>query len=803
MKRIIYMLVAMATAQLANAQAILPTSFNFDDATPTGWSESLNSGNTRYAAGFVGQACRLDGTTDYVLVEFSEEPGPITYYIKGQNTGGNWMGTFTVEESTNGADFTPLHTFVDADMITSSFTEVTDQAQSSTRFIRFYFTNKVSGHNVALDEVELIQPTVSPEQEINVTINNMNVPNGFTASIGNSASTEIVIQNLGTANTLNIADIVLSGADAAQFSLGTWTADVMANSEGGVMLDFTPAGDGSRFCTITITSNDANEAEYVINIYAIAGTLATEPTASPTDLWFPALNEWNYHVNFDAASPAAEKYLVLRKKGGAVTEMPIDGNTYLKGVWIGNAQVVHVGPAGEFDARYIDVSTTYHFAVFSMNGPAGFENYKTDAPLTGSVTTDDPEIGTTWATVDVDNANFINQLNAAMNPPDYFQTYYSNYTSTLINEFYVRDTVIGGLSQNFVECQYSGLDYVYPAGFQWWNGSGDDILSREHTFPQSWMPTYLDSDFEDSFEYSDLHNLIPVQQEACNAIRSNYPYGDVVTPSYTYLDTKFGDNANGQDCYEPRDEIKGDAARGMMYHSVKNNVFGSADFSFPEQIGFLVPYGQLEYVVKKWHFEDPATNYERAKNEYIYDEQHNRNAFVDNPEYPCYIRFSNLTKWTPLFTVSGNVLTCIDPALSYQWYKNGEEIDGAAANTYTITESANYSVEVQQFIQCPVMTSASTSVTYVGVDEGENVQFSFGVYPNPSQGSVTIGANTNASMMGVIRIYDCTGKVIYNTMHSLLPGNNCIAVEQTLSAGIYVVELQTEGGLLTEKIVVE
>jgi len=87
------------------SQAILPASWNFDVAAPTGWSESLGASNTRYANGLSGQACRLDATADFVLLQFAEEPGSLTYNLKGQNSGGAWQGTFTIEESADG-----LHT---------------------------------------------------------------------------------------------------------------------------------------------------------------------------------------------------------------------------------------------------------------------------------------------------------------------------------------------------------------------------------------------------------------------------------------------------------------------------------------------------------------------------------------------------------------------------------------------------------------------------------------------------------------------------------------------------------------------
>jgi hypothetical protein len=331
---------------------------------------------------------------------------------------------------------------------------------------------------------------------------------------------------------------------------------------------------------------------------------------------------------------------------------------------------------------------------------------------------------------------------------------------------------------------------------------GGPELSREHTFPQSWMPTYLDAGFDDSYEVSDMHNLMPVQQEACNVIRSNYPYGEVVTPSYTYLGTQFGDNADGQDCYEPRDEIKGDAARNMMYHAVKNNT-DAKDFSFPESISFLVPYGQQEYVVKQWHFNDLPTNYERARNEFVFSEQHNRNPFVDSVEYPCYIRFSNLTKFEPIFTVNNNVLTCVDPGLNYQWMKDGVEINGATNSTYSIQETGNYSVSMQQFTQCPVISGSASSVTYVDIAELNNLQIGFNVYPNPSSGDVTLNITSNIGASAEVKILDATGKVVYISNEVLRSGKNTIPVSQSLSAGIYMVELYSQGGMLTSKLIIE
>jgi endonuclease I len=108
------------------------------------------------------------------------------------------------------------------------------------------------------------------------------------------------------------------------------------------------------------------------------------------------------------------------------------------------------------------------------------------------------------------------------------------------------------------------------------------------------MPTYFDGNFDQSEEVSDLHNLTPVFQNEVNAVRSNYPYGEVTNPTSTYQDCMLGTNSIGQTVYEMRDSFKGNAARAIMYHAVKNNT-ATDDFSLPEQISLVIQYGQNEY----------------------------------------------------------------------------------------------------------------------------------------------------------------------------------------------------------------
>lgn len=807
MRLIRFALLSAAFAVLslgAFAQAVLPAYWGFDTATPAGWVESLGTGNTRYTNGFVNSACRLDQTGEFVVVNFVEEPGVVTYTMKGQNSGGSWLGGFAVQESADGNNWTDLRTFSDGTLPSAAFTTYNDTPQPTTRYIRWFYTNKVSGHNTALDEITVALPIAGTEQEINVTVNGNNVPSTTSVFIGNAAATDFVIENLGNASELLVANVSISGDNADQFSIDAFPATVAPESAETFVVNFNPVGLGTRSCVITIDNNDDSENPYVINVTAISGDIASEPTAQSGALTFSNISSWDFNVAFTAGTSDAESFIVLRKKGSAVTEMPMDNETYVRGEWIGGAQVVYVGQAGSFNARNIEASTSYHFAVFAFSGPSGFENYLTDNPTQASVSALNPNIANYYSGLNHNDADFVNQLTGKLNPSNYFQIFYSNYISTLINEFYVMDTVTAaGVSANAVMCQYSGDHQIYEAGFQFWTGSGSAIISREHSFPQSWMPGYLLPGFDDTEAVSDLHNLFPVNQEECNAVRSNYPYGEVINPSDVYGPCLLGTNSFNQTVYEPRDEFKGDAARAMMYHAVKNNIPGTADFSFPEQINNItIPYGQQDYVIKQWHFQDLPDNYEIARNEYIQTKQNNRNGFIDSLEFPCYIRFGNLTKFAPQVVNTFGTLNCIDQGISYQWFLNGEEVEGATSASYVPTATGAYTVQIQQFEQCPVFESAAADVV-VSVNENAMSAWTVTSFPNPSRGNFRLSIDAPAAETVEVIMYNATGARVLANRHALSAGRNSIDMFNNLESGVYYVDIIATAGKLTQTVIVE
>jgi len=84
-------------------------------------------------------------------------------------------------------------------------------------------------------------------------------------NVGTSKTKTLTISNVGTA-ALTITNITISGS---QFSRGTYPGTIAAGSSANVNVTFSPTSTGAKSATLTITSNDPDEA--TVNV-ALSGT---------------------------------------------------------------------------------------------------------------------------------------------------------------------------------------------------------------------------------------------------------------------------------------------------------------------------------------------------------------------------------------------------------------------------------------------------------------------------------------------------------------------------------------------------
>lgn len=155
-----------------------------------------------------------------------------------------------------------------------------------------------------------------------------------------------------------------------------------------------------------------------------------------------------------------------------------------------------------------------------------------------------------------------------------------------------------------------------------------DCYNREHTFASSW--------FNDATPmYSDLFHIYPTDGYVNNR-RSNYPFGDVSSASWTSDNgSKLGTCADAgytNTVFEPIDSLKGDIARSFFYMAVR---YYTEDAGWPGSDmvngSQLMPWAVT--VMLQWDSLDPVSMKEHNRNDAVYAIQHNRNPFIDHPEW--------------------------------------------------------------------------------------------------------------------------------------------------------------------------
>ena len=183
-----------------------------------------------------------------------------------------------------------------------------------------------------------------------------------------------------------------------------------------------------------------------------------------------------------------------------------------------------------------------------------------------------------------------------------------------------------------------------------------DCYNREHSIPKSWYGGTT------SGPGCDIFHLVPTDGKV-NGIRSNYAFGEVSSADYNKHGNKKGSaksitiiggntiagntgatiSCSGT-VFEPRDEYKGDFARGYMGALLRwagEKAFTSGEGSKTFTTNFSTgSFGLTKYgvaLLMKWHRQDPISQKEIDRNNGIQQTQGNRNPFIDYPYLAEYI----------------------------------------------------------------------------------------------------------------------------------------------------------------------
>ena len=140
----------------------------------------------------------------WAIVQFDSEPGEFSFLLK-QN--GSSVGTFTVYESENGEDYTPIWSGGDLGGNAKSAT-IEPTLSATARYVKFEYTTKPSGTNYGLGSISIAKPDLRQEAGIAwsaetttitiggaFTVPTLSNPNGLTGITFTSDNTELATVN--------------------------------------------------------------------------------------------------------------------------------------------------------------------------------------------------------------------------------------------------------------------------------------------------------------------------------------------------------------------------------------------------------------------------------------------------------------------------------------------------------------------------------------------------------------------------------------------------------------------------------
>lgn len=407
--------------------------------------------------------------------------------------------------------------------------------------------------------------------------------------------------------------------------------------------------------------------------------------------------------------------------------------------------------------------------------------------------------------------------------PQPYDNLYSQYET-----YDIKPRETGNGSANVIWDIYSDIPdakdaYNYnPANNRCGNyNSEGDCYNREHTVPQSWFD-------HEEIPALDYNQVFPTDGFVNNR-RSNYLYGEVSASTWTSTNgSKLGESAiagiSGT-VFEPIDTYKGDVARAFFYFvtryqdkikSWSNNTTAFSNDTFPSVNIFY-----LQMMIQ-WNNEDPISEKEISRNNGTYLYQHNRNPYIDHPEYVNAVWNSGCAGLGTLpanliyFTgrLNGNTVTLNWQSaneINLYHYEIEKSFNGISFTKTAQIKSGNNHYTFQDDI-----TQNSGSRIYYRLkktDKDGSYTYSsvfsihipasvlFTIMPNPAKENVTIKLNKPFIGKVSLSITDATGKAIHTT-ETPLHENACRISISSLMPGTYFITVSVNGERAVQKLIV-
>lgn len=358
-----------------------------------------------------------------------------------------------------------------------------------------------------------------------------------------------------------------------------------------------------------------------------------------------------------------------------------------------------------------------------------------------------------------------------------------------------------------------------------YNGIGD-CYNREHSFPQAWFNAVTPM-------LTDMHHIF-ASDGYTNGRHDNNPYGEVnpslvdwSAPAGAKLGTCSFPGYTGK-VFEPIDEYKGDFARAMFYMVTRyENMVGGGMSGFQgnlnaDEVLDGTTWPSLDtWAIRqwyKWHIQDPVSQKEIDRNNAIYGFQHNRNPFVDHPEFVALIWECNGLLPVTLLSFTANNSNA---AVSLKWnvaaesnfkqYEIERSTDAVHFNAIGTVSAQNKSSYSFLDNKTPVVNTVFYRLKLIDIDGRYSysnivpirlsLKSAVIIFPNPAKNEITVSLKKGLAENGRLKITDVTGKELFNSL--VLPGQNNFNMNVSkYPAGRYFVSIVNTNTTINESFVI-
>lgn len=362
------------------------------------------------------------------------------------------------------------------------------------------------------------------------------------------------------------------------------------------------------------------------------------------------------------------------------------------------------------------------------------------------------------------------------------------------------------------------------------NYSGEgDCYNREHSWCDSWLGATNPA-------RADLFHVYPTDGYVNNR-RSNYPFGVVGSATYTSSNgSKVGNcvyPGYSGTVFEPINEYKGDFARSAMYMSVRYYLEDGGFSTSPgtNKSNLLDWYANLMF---DWSVQDTVSTKEINRNSAVFTFQHNRNPFIDHPEFaaeiwkttmpPAVVTVRNETinslvvdfsRYVDSAIVTKAVNFTLDrqigSPISVQWGINND-VSKVLLTFAQLATGTNYTLTINNLKSINGIVMKDTSVAFrtsgpQSLSEELRNEKSFLLaqnFPNPFNPTTEIRFQLRESGLVSLKVFDVMGNQVTDLLNSFMgAGEHQVTFNAAgLSSGIYYYQMKSGNDLQTMRMMI-